>query len=1530
MRIIKKALKIFWLILVAIMTLMFATALVIQLPQIQTFVIGKVVDKLDDKLDAEIRIGKIHFLPFRTLFIKNVLIIDRNPSADALDPSKEKIDTFFRAEFITARFSWESLTKHQAVHLDKAIVENAQMNLVLENKEDTGNGDITSDNLSRIFRLKKPEVPRRSEKEIFHIKDVEIKDMGFAMKNYKIDKVPFHGGISWDDLDVRNINIIARDLQFKASVMSGFAEHVSFEEKSGYRAESISGSAKVGRGKTIVENLRLKDPWSDIRMPFYIMSYDNVRAFSDFIHKVRIDGSIDDSRVDFKTLSYFAPKLAGNHIKALVTGEVSGHIDGFDLKGLSAATSDGGFSGTIDGRITGIPEIADTKIDAKLKGFNFTTDGLGLFLSEWMREGELDLSRFAKGIIFMAEASAKGKLDDLDIKADISSLIGKAKADINLKNVISPEIPIRIAGTASTDDFNLGMVLGNNVLGPVSLETSLKAVLGTPASISIDSISVDRLHFNGYDYSNLKAAGSLSENIFNGSIIASDPNLNAILQGGFALSSKTNNARYQFYANVQDADLNAINIDKRGRSKLRFRTNANFRKVSKGYLQGDIDIADLIFSNSDSTMNIGNINLKSFSSDERYRMKFRSQFADASFVGTAPVTRFAKDLISFTARRELPALFKDNDTTGTGNRYNVDILTHDTGKLLAFILPGAYIHTGTAVHLDIDGQGNLITTLNSQRIAMRANNFQNITAAIDNLNGIFRGEFTSGQAELGGFILNDNNLNFIADDNHIGLSYSYDNHSNMENRGELVINGELSREDEELNMGISLLPSTLCFNSKDWQIQPSSFRISGRDIIIDSLEAVSGDERIYAYGRTSQIERDTLTFGLDRFDLSALSPIVGTQLDLRGIATGNISLTSPMKSKGLLADILCDSTSLAGEPLGTVTLGSSWNEEFERFEIGISNSHNGKSNINGFAKLTPKTRMLDADIDLDSLSITYAEPFLTDVFSEMKGYISGHITAEGPLSLIETSSRDTRLDDATLRIAFTNVPYFASGPFHLNNSGVYFDQISIRDRYNGTGTVSGSINWEDFRNISFDTRIKVREIEGIDLAEKMNESFYGNIFGTGNVSITGPVHSLVLNIDAVTAKSGQLHIPMSGSATSGRSANLLKFKEPVKERYIDPYEVMMARLDDKEKRKGDLTVKLRVDASPNVTAFVEVDKASGNILSGQGNGLIELDIREDLFNINGDYTLTGGQYNFSALGLVNKTFDIQNGSSINFSGDILQSTLNIDAIYKTKASLSALLSDDSSVANRRNVECGIKITDKLSNPRLEFFIEVPDLNPMIKSRVESALSTEDKIQKQFLSLLLSNSFLPDEQSGIVNNSSMLYSNVSEAMANQLSNILHKLDIPLDLGLKYQPTDQGTDIFDVAISTQLFNNRVVVNGNIGNKQYEGGAQSDVVGDLDIEIKLNRAGAFRLNLFSHSADQYSNYLDNSQRNGVGLTYQTEFNSFRQFLINIFAGKEKKQEDKLNEQQELLSGEKIEFSITENNDDNTDIKKNDRKQR
>ena len=62
----------------------------------------------------------------------------------------------------------------------------------------------------------------------------------------------------------------------------------------------------------------------------------------------------------------------------------------------------------------------------------------------------------------------------------------------------------------------------------------------------------------------------------------------------------------------------------------------------------------------------------------------------------------------------------------------------------------------------------------------------------------------------------------------------------------------------------------------------------------------------------------------------------------------------------------------------------------------------------------------------------------------------------------------------------------------------------------------------------------------------------------------------------------------------------------------------------------------------------------------------------------------------------------------------------------------------------------------------------------------------------------------------------------------------------------------------------------------------------MGDLDIEIKLNRQGQLRLTLFSHSADQYSNYLDLSQRNGAGIVYQEDFNSVADLWRKIFRRK------------------------------------------
>ena len=155
---------------------------------------------------------------------------------------------------------------------------------------------------------------------------------------------------------------------------------------------------------------------------------------------------------------------------------------------------------------------------------------------------------------------------------------------------------------------------------------------------------------------------------------------------------------------------------------------------------------------------------------------------------------------------------------------------------------------------------------------------------------------------------------------------------------------------------------------------------------------------------------------------------------------------------------------------------------------------------------------------------------------------------------------------------------------------------------------------------------------------------------------------------------------------------------------------------------------------------------------------------------------------------------------------------------------------------------------------------------------------------------MTGNFLPEEDTGITTGgTNTLFSNVAGIMAGQMNSIFQKLDIPLDLGLNYSATDTGDDVFDVALSTQLFNNRVIVNGNIGNRQQYGVSTNEVAGDVDVEVKVNKSGSLRLNLFSHSADQFSSYLDNSQRNGAGIAYQRDFATISQFLHELFSSKE-----------------------------------------
>ncbi len=1503
---LKRIIKIIYYVLVTVILLMAVAAVVIQIPRVQTYLGQRIIRTVSKRAtDAKISFDDFKIKPFNTLIIKNLVITDNNPymvDTASLDATKrrifrqmnyERIDTLFRAGTVIAKFSLRGLTGSSII-LNQATVRDARINLTIEDGEH-------ATNLTRMFRIAEKQNRDVADKDIVLIKNVETENLTYAMKLYRLKTHDIRpGGINWNDLEINNISIRGRNLRIRGKVISGEVDNLSFTEKSGFELTRLSAITKVGGGTALIENLTLVDPWSEIDIPHFSMHYDGARDFADYPNKVTIWGDISNAKVSTKTLGYFSPRLKDMDFELVMNGGVRGTINSFSLNGLGVSTNDGEVSGTFEDTMEQILFKESALAALKLKDIHFSTHGLGNLLQTFGVASQ-DIINPESYTDLVLNGSINGGFNDLKFNGYIHSDAGSLVTDLRVENLISRDKDKEISGVVRTTNLDLNEIIPKIPVKECSMDAGLRATISKgeeASSITIDSLKISRLNFMDYNYSGIAATGTVSGSKFDGKVICNDPNLNFLFQGIFTLSRKTNVAIYRFYANLGYADLFALNLDKRGFSRAQLQASVNFTQTGDGELIGDMDVVNLILENNTEKYEIGDISVDSFAGNDQYRVRLNSQFADAWFTGTAPITTFYKDLVNITAKAELPAMFKDGAYTWNGEDYEFSMRTTNSMDILSFLSPGVYVAANTTINAKLNSSGIFEGIISSPRIAYKENYIKDLRLDLSNTDSTLTGVIKGESINAAGVTLNNSEMKATAKHNHFGAEFSYDNADDDGNRGDFALEGTVGRSpDNKMVTEFNVLPTNVFVNTKAWDILPSEVTIKGKDVQVKDFCVKGSDGILSVRGRLSQMERDTLNFEMQNIDVSALNPLLSNQFNLRGLASGDVKLTSPKASRGFIINAAIDSSRIAGEQIGQVRFTSDWNDSFSRMDIEIYNTLDGEHSFSLIGNYSPSQRWLNLSAELTNFRLGYTAPFLSGIFSEIGGYTSGIFHIEGPWKDLSVVSHNANLNEALMRVDFTNVAYTASGPFHVDDLGAYFDDITITDRYGSKGKVEGKIGFDHFRNINFDTNIRLNRMEVMDLDENQGKSVYGHLFATGNVALSGPMSEISLTADITTTGTGDLHIPTSNSTLTAGSTDLLKFKEVEIEREIDPYEEMLGKYKKEKRRENDFAFRMKAEVQQDVDISVEIDKASGNVMKGRGEGLIDLAIHPNTndFDITGNYTINSGNYHFVVLGIAARDFSIEEGSTIGFGGDLMNSNLNIDATYKTKASLNTLIADTTSTSSRRTVECGIKVTDKLSNPHLAFSINIPDLDPTVKARVESALSTEDKVQKQFLSLLISNSFLPDESSGIVNNSTLLYSNVSEIMSGQLNTIFQRLNIPLDMGLNYQQTDSGNDVFDVAVSTQLFNNRVEINGNIGNRQYQStSSRSEVVGDIDIDIKLDRRGSFRLNLFSHSADDYTNYLDTSQRNGLGIAYQQEFNKFGQFVRRIFKSRKRREQE------------------------------------
>lgn len=151
------------------------------------------------------------------------------------------------------------------------------------------------------------------------------------------------------------------------------------------------------------------------------------------------------------------------------------------------------------------------------------------------------------------------------------------------------------------------------------------------------------------------------------------------------------------------------------------------------------------------------------------------------------------------------------------------------------------------------------------------------------------------------------------------------------------------------------------------------------------------------------------------------------------------------------------------------------------------------------------------------------------------------------------------------------------------------------------------------------------------------------------------------------------------------------------------------------------------------------------------------------------------------------------------------------------------------------------------------------------------------MNRQIIYLLALNRFYtPDFMNMGQSRNNGLASVASSTLSSQLGNILGQLSDNWNISPNFR-SEKGdfSDMeVELALSSQLLNNRLIFNGNFG---YRDNTMNNntFIGDFDLEYLLNKSGTIRLKAYNHYNDR--NYYIKSAltTQGVGIMLRHDFN-------------------------------------------------------
>lgn len=643
--------------------------------------------------------------------------------------------------------------------------------------------------------------------------------------------------------------------------------------------------------------------------------------------------------------------------------------------------------------------------------------------------------------------------------------------------------------------------------------------------------------------------------------------------------------------------------------------------------------------------------------------------------------------------------------------------------------------------------------------------------------------------------------------------------------------------------------------------------------------------QIYSVADSTSLQ--DVTVSVNRIDIGEFKRIIPYMPPVEGVISAEARYVQ-QKEDMFMTAIETDISSLtySGKPLGNWTMSGVYlpmENGGHRVDGYITRNGSTLTEING------RYRAAASDEEKDSISarmrlmrfpLEMAGAFVPEDMARLKGYAGGEFTVEGSTDSPVINGR-LATDSVNVSVPMASVNLrLEDKPITVTDNKLVFDKHGIFSRGKNPYVIDGSIDFADMSNMRMDLKMTARNFEVFNAKKNRTSMVYGRMYIDLNTAIKGTP-------DAISVR-GSANILGSSDFTYVLRESPLTVEDRLAETvtFVNFADTVAARRKPLgEMRPGgiDMLVNLHIDQA--VQCRVDINESGSNYMRVEGGGDLTFQYTPDgNMLLNGRYSLMSGEMKYEMPVIPLKTFRIREGSYIEWTGNVMDPRLNIQAYERMRTSVT----QEGQAARMVGFDVGVSITNRLSNLGFAFTMDAPEDGSM---QNELAAMSASQKNKAAVTMLVTGMYISDSSTAKLDANSALNSYLQGQINNIAGNALKTIDLSVGMETTNatETGDQRTD-YNFQFAKRFWNNRVRV--VIGGKISTGNAavrDESFIDNISLEYRLDNSGTRYVKLFHDK--KYANVLEGEvTETGAGIVLKKKVSRVRELFI--FRRKRKKE--------------------------------------